>query len=301
MTANSSNALIATYTTSEIRAWSQFIDNTLINGGWLHTSDTGQADLTTIVTASQNAASGYKIYQSDDALTDLFVKMEFGYAYANTGGPAGSTQSCPGLWITIGTGSNGSGTITGTLFARTLLTTYTPNAGVNSNAAAYSFGSAGTSWFNLALWLDLATPLPLVFCLERRKNSSQADVDTGIVVNCIAYRAVNGAYTRSSQCIPLSGSVPAAQSGFPALLSTDNPMQFDGKQQAGLVRPFIGYADPPCLGMALCNSSDLANYATNTLNINSVNHTYRQCGPNITGLRHGHSAETVTRLLLRYE
>jgi hypothetical protein len=77
--------------------------------GLVKTADTGQVDVTTVLAAvisSINAYHGYEIRTWNDGYGALYMKWEYGVAGAS---------NRPQYRITIGTGSNGSGTITGIL------------------------------------------------------------------------------------------------------------------------------------------------------------------------------------------
>ena len=88
----------------------------LTAGGWIQTADTGQtsnATFATIYNGTLNSSSGYQIWRMNDSLQGtypVFIKIEFG---------CGSVSNTPAMWVTIGTGSNGTGTITGIVIART--------------------------------------------------------------------------------------------------------------------------------------------------------------------------------------
>lgn len=80
-------------------------------------SDTGQID---IVTVSSPAASGtgefwastFNIFEFDDGTLNLFIKVEYGVA-KNVSGTATTDLGQPLLRVSVGTGSNGSGSLTG--------------------------------------------------------------------------------------------------------------------------------------------------------------------------------------------
>lgn len=76
--------------------------------GATQTADTGQINTSTVTRAAvANTAAGYVIGRFNDTLqstSPIFFKLEFG------SGAAGATA--PAMWMTVGTGSNGSGTIT---------------------------------------------------------------------------------------------------------------------------------------------------------------------------------------------
>lgn len=92
---------------TEFRDWGSAFNGLLDSIGWVQTADTGQIDWGTVTKPAQGTAAGYEIWRLDDALqatAPIFLKIEFGAR--SDGGWA--------LWITIGTGSNGSGSLTGT-------------------------------------------------------------------------------------------------------------------------------------------------------------------------------------------
>ena len=95
---------------TRFQTWVTFISNSLTSIGWAKTADTGQ-----IVPASVTApvaidtSAGYEIRQSDDAFDDIYLKIEYG---------SGPTVGYKAFWVTMGTGSDGSGGITGEFFAR---------------------------------------------------------------------------------------------------------------------------------------------------------------------------------------
>lgn len=78
------------------------------------TADTGQINWATVTRPAVNTAAGYEIRRFNDALqatAPIFVKLEYGTT---------SVLTIPALWVTVGTGSNGSGTLTGSVTQRAL-------------------------------------------------------------------------------------------------------------------------------------------------------------------------------------
>src|ERR1043165_7959340 len=80
------------------RAWGSELSTKLAAAGLVQTSDTGQINWATVTGPGTNTAGGYEIWRFADST--LYLKMEYGTA---TG-----SASAPGLWCTVGTGSNGS-------------------------------------------------------------------------------------------------------------------------------------------------------------------------------------------------
>lgn len=82
----------------------------LFNALLVQTTDTGQINLGTVTRPAVNTAAGYQIFRLKD--NSLFFKVEFG---------TGSSAGIPMMWLTVGTGSNGSGTLTGQTSTRNIV------------------------------------------------------------------------------------------------------------------------------------------------------------------------------------
>lgn len=105
------------------RSWGSMINAALSGIGLVQASDTGQINWTTVTwPGTVSTAAGYEIWRFNDSLQStapVFVKVEYGRW-------TGFTFSVYALWITIGTGTNGAGTITGTSTTRTVYTFGSP-------------------------------------------------------------------------------------------------------------------------------------------------------------------------------
>jgi hypothetical protein len=107
MTTNTYSTVIAHTTDAEFRAWGSALAASMQACGLVQTADTGQINWTTVTRPAINVAAGYEIYRFNDALqatAPIFMKIEYGTS---------STATFPNIWLTVGTGSNGSGTLTG--------------------------------------------------------------------------------------------------------------------------------------------------------------------------------------------
>lgn len=94
---------------AEYRAWCQSFEAALLASGFLEVApDTGQLDMTTMTTPVANTYGGYRIYRAKDSVAaqwPYYIKLEYGLA-------AGAIA---GVMVrrTLGTFSNGAGTLTG--------------------------------------------------------------------------------------------------------------------------------------------------------------------------------------------
>lgn len=102
------------------------------------TADTGQINWVTVTKpVAINTSAGYEIYKFTQAVGNLFYKIEYG-----TGGTATATFA---TWVTIGTGSDGAGNITGVTAARTQ-GTGTSFVGTTNSYPSYSCCLNGAFW-----------------------------------------------------------------------------------------------------------------------------------------------------------
>lgn len=99
------------------RAYGLAISNAIAAAGWVKTADTGQIDWATVANPGTNTVAGYEIWRMADSLQatrPVFMKVEYGR----------NQQGGPGIWLTVGTATDGAGTLSasgsfpGTLFNR---------------------------------------------------------------------------------------------------------------------------------------------------------------------------------------
>lgn len=153
MTTSQVSSNIQHTTDAEFRLWGSQIRDQLLAAGLTKTADTGQIDWTTATRPAVNVSAGYEIWRFNDALhatAPIFFKIEYGTS------SAGATV--PHLWLTVGSGSNGAGTITGiTMSRRDASRGLAPSAAVNQSYACYSTAAGG---FFFAGWNGSATATP---------------------------------------------------------------------------------------------------------------------------------------------
>ena len=138
---------------AEFRADTLAIHNALIaTGGLVQTADTGQTDHT----ANTRAAGGYNIYRFDDpdqATHPIFIKVEWF--------PTATTR--PGAQFTVGTSSNGSGTIGGVIRSATQISG--GSAGSTGAAAADHYVSVGDGYLYIVFAVVAGASPSSVSCI----------------------------------------------------------------------------------------------------------------------------------------
>ena len=130
--------LMSCSTVANLQSWVGPILQILANAGWIRTSDTGQTELADMpAAAAASTVCGYQVWRMNDSLQStapVFVKFEFG---------SGSAVGNHSLWVTVGTGSDGAGNITGILISQTRI--YNNSASASPNKAKEFYGSGDSS------------------------------------------------------------------------------------------------------------------------------------------------------------
>ncbi len=150
------------------RAWGSYISSRFAAVGLIQTSDTGQVNWTTAANpGATNTYPHYEVWRFNDALqatAPVFFKIFYG---------EGSGTDTPAIGISFGTGSDGSGNLTGT--TSTLMRT-TSAAGAGSTTVV---GSGSTNRFSFNN--NTGSSAGMLFGFERTKDSVGNDTSEGIV------------------------------------------------------------------------------------------------------------------------
>lgn len=303
---------MSTYTTTaapsnasnaQFQAWVTAFKAMLDAGTHLvQTGDTGQMNVATATApVGANTKAGNLIYRFDDGISNVYIRFDFGSAAA---------AANPGIWITIGTGSNGSGTITGVVYNGGGATNANLQATASSSTLYDCFGSAGTGRFSFALFSGAATTTyTLAFSIERTKSSAGADTADGLLLTFQAPSAANtypggGTYLIAmTQYVDLTGgSQPPADEGIQTLLANVNPSTFGSDVGVGVVGHFRGTLVQYGVGALTCRTSDFTLHAQPTIQMYGNNVTYVRIGSNV-GVASGGSttSDTTLVLLIRYD
>ena len=169
-----SSALCFINNDTEFRSWAQTLHNALAAHALVQTSDTGQINLATVAKPGAiNTVAGYEIWRFNDSLqatAPIFFKIEYG---------VGGTTTHPNTWFTVGTATNGAGTLLGVTTNRHQLSPTTAPTGTNKNV--YSSGAANRIW--LAYGIDWATNSFSTFIIvERTKDATGVDTADGFMM-----------------------------------------------------------------------------------------------------------------------
>ena len=173
---------------ASFRVWGSALDGTFTTFGWVRTADTGQVNWATVLKPTlASTATGYSIFTMSDSLQatyPVFIKIEYGDT---------PTVGYPGIWITVGTGSDGAGTLTNIIRSRTAIGT------AGSTATTYPcYASGANNRYCCILWPASSTSNSCIgIAIERTKDSSGVDTGDGIMLFTYvssSYGAVTSSY-----------------------------------------------------------------------------------------------------------
>jgi len=270
-------------TTTDIRAWVSWLSLGIVEVGWVQTSDTGQCDASAIpVPAAANTPVGYHVFRMADALqatVPVFMKLEYGSGT--------STSSYPSLWITIGTGSDGNGNITGILMERTQIDA----ADTTSLMACYMAGASGR--LAVSMFASSAS-YSLAVIIERTHDAIGADSSEGLTVLMLS-----GASAKISQYLPFTGTVPSAYSNWNATTPPSGGGALCPNVYFFPIRCWSPGETFPILGAIVYISGDVATGGTYSVQgFDGSSRTYLALGPGLNSVGYGSSSNLVA---MRYD
>jgi hypothetical protein len=270
------------------RGWGKAISDQLAAFGWVKTADTGQVDWTAVTAPTGTGqVRGYEVWRMNDALqaqAPAFLKIEYGSSGAITAGP--------GLWLTMGTGSNGGGTLTGQVGARVAPYLYDQPSPTQAYRCIFS-GDPGRFAMALAInrdidiramWLDI----------ERSKSAAGADTAEGVF-----YCGQSVAATWS-QFVPMAGPVPPNDNIIACLAPMAVSSSMGQDVQLYPIYPYNARPLNPIRGAAAYYKGDIVQDSVIPVTIYGTTQTFYTAGHQVYGpmLRVGQAYQGVA---LRYD
>lgn len=186
-----------TTTNANFKAWIQGTSNALTATGNPKTADAGQFDPATFTAVGVSGAyPAYEIRRFNDSLQSaapVFYKMEFG-SFASVARPA--------IRLTVGTTTDGAGTIGGNATTALAVPGNTPSSTLTAN----SLFSGDSNRVVAAMFGDGQTlGCGIHFAIERTKDSLGNDTTEGALVTMMSSHTSQ----KISQFLPFIGGVPS--------------------------------------------------------------------------------------------
>ena len=197
---------------SDFQTWVQGLHAQFAAVGLVQTSDTGQINPATATTPTSGTTAGYEIWRFNDALQStapLFIKVEYG-------GNQAQITTGVGMFVTVGTATNGAGTLTGTVGTRRNLY---PSGSASTTVGAVFPSYCCSDGSGLALVTNLNTlntNFTLMWIIDRARDGSGTAQGDGFFTWFGASQSSLSAW----QVLPATGTAPsgfapaASNSGF---------------------------------------------------------------------------------------
>jgi hypothetical protein len=281
-------------TLANFKSWAQSISTAFSTFGWTQTTDTGQVNWSTIGAVPSSPV--YEIWKSADALSStmpIFVKIQYG------------TSTQPTIIVQLGTGSNGSGTLTGPLTTAHPVTGLPGSGGAATTFPCYFSGS--NCEIRVGMWANPAvSSIPAMFCIERSKDTSGNNTaDYVTYVACATYTTGGGQGAGFQQTMTSSAVSNVHAGPFTALPQFSSGSDF-GTVAAYPLFPSVGKVGNPMLGLMAAPIADAAiNSIVTVSSMYGSTHTYVAFGSGSTtwGSNMGCGPQGLSNaaMLLRYE
>lgn len=268
MTTQVTTTVIEHSSDATFRTWVAEVIAMLIAAGITQTADTGQINTTTVTRPGTNTNAGYAIFRFNDtmqATAPIFFRIDFG-----TGGVA----TGPRMMLTVGTATNGSGTISGAGIASTNIGGGSTPASIVTNyvtRVCYVDGFLGMMW---KLGGTAGTTAVLgYFSISRSVDSSETATAEGAAI----YTGHSNPGVTMAR-YPTSASV-AMTTGSYCLIAGGHATSL----VSGAAQVFKHYLTLPKVvpNLFLLNviNTELGNNTTFTATPVSASHTYVSSGP----------------------
>lgn len=286
-------------TLANFKAWAQALSNQIRTFGFTNTSDTGQLNgaggnnWAGVAAVPGSAAYFYEIFQSNDGLTTFYVKVEYGN---NTG------TNSPYVRVSVGTGTNGAGTLSGFVIGPNSLptTVNTPTSTTTTFECDFS-GDAGR--LCILMWRN-STLGAQMFAIQRTLDATGAATATGVT---LWVASIIGAGSRGTYQATIKFGVGAAPNNFGTASATLNGWQcsllnngansaaFDGVIPLDLAQPLYGRVDYVSTAVGIGLAADFAEGVSFSITVYGASRTYM---PTKTGIYLGN---TAFALLMEYD
>jgi hypothetical protein len=153
---------------TRFRTQGQFFSDSFESAGWTKQGDSGQIDWASVsAPGAANTSQGYEIRSASGS--GIYLKIEYG--------SGGATYS-KGFWLTIGTGTDSAGTITGTLLTRLQISSSTGFSGASARAGD-DFISGATTRLSAAWTDDTNATYGGFFALQKTHDLSLSEDSYG--------------------------------------------------------------------------------------------------------------------------
>lgn len=176
MTTRTYSSVINHADDASFRVWAQQLSDELVLAGMVRVADTGTINFTTVTRPGTSTAGGFEVMRFADTLqgtAPIFFKLEYGTS---------TTATWPQIWLTVGTGTNGSGTITGQTSTRTACVVAVAPTSAVISYPTYICGTTGHLGCAFKVGGQASANGMGFFAIVRTADTAGAHTTTGFVV-----------------------------------------------------------------------------------------------------------------------
>ena len=223
---------------------------------------------TTTALAAAPAANNYvyEIWGMGDALqatSPFYLKIECG---------TGGTANGPNIFVTLGTGSNGAGTLSGNVSSRVSIGN---NTGNTTTAYVCDF-SGDTNRFGCILWRNSTGTMSRIFCVDRSKNSAGSDTgDYATLVTCGYTGATQQSVFKASMDRLSPMEYSTASRWVTVLPITATSGSVNNHVHVSPIFPMVGQVDNPSIMALVALAADYAENDSIVATLYGSAHTYK--------------------------
>lgn len=290
-------------TLANFKQWAQVISNFFTTAGWVQSGDSGQVNWSSIASVPTVGNFVYEIWQPNDGLTTFYLKVEYGTnsASSNTG---------PQIRLSIGTTTNGSGTLTGFVTS----TQSQPNTAVSVTSTTTQWQchlSGDSGRISFLMWRDDSTGGGgQFFAVQRSLNSSGTPTSTHVTLMSCGNVTTSCAVGQQTLVfgVGVGNAVTVGGTGTQGLVCIRNSQLssqlFNGGAAISPIFPDVGYFDNPLDITALGAPNDFTEGAQYVIAAGNmpygISHTYIATKNNPYSKADG-ATQNNAALLMRYD
>lgn len=256
---------------ANFRSWGSTISANLASLGFVQTGDTGQVNWST-VTAPAGGSYVYEIWRgagANQTNCPVFFKIEYGT----------SSGVIPGFAIKFGTGSNGSGTLTGNLTTRKVASFGASAQGASIYECNF-YGDGSGNALGIMMWRDAPDGAQFLLMMERSLSNVGAYTD-------LYFSYVFGYYSTNwvQQSVFATGGTGASYgtittenaSTSPSIVQTNTSVStesYGGNIPTLPIFPIVGWVGNPFTVLSSMKTGDATEGTTFTDTVYGATHTY---------------------------
>jgi hypothetical protein len=234
-------------------SWGQGISTWMSTAGFTKTDN----NVTWATTAAPSASAFvYEVWQCQDTLNSTFpyyVKIEYGTS---------SSNSCPTLRISVGTGPSTAGVLSGNIIGPYILQVGNTTAETAGNTFECNFCGNSGGYLGIMMWRNAANAnRPCFFGLERSQNSSGVYSGSYVTVVTAGYNSAN-TVTQQTLFAPATAITAVSSTVFATLCASAASLLTLNTTPFLPICPLVGLADNMLTVAGVAKTGDQTEGAT---------------------------------------